>query len=119
MVVALEKVIPDRVFQLVLAQQQQLLVYRSHLGNLPKTEELPIALAGVRRIEDVVEPALRFGEPLVLAEVNRNSKREMEQQLPIVIRVRSAAAEIDLFRMVVYVEIKRAGMQLVEGIEEL
>ena len=75
-----------------------------HVGVSRKREELPEALRRVDRrvvagrIEDVVEPALRLGEALVLAQMHRDRQRNMEEQLPVVVGVRAAVADVDLLR---------------------
>src|SRR6266498_2723996 len=84
---------------LIFAQQRQLLINRSYLINLTKTKELPVAFVGRGRIKDVVKPALCFRKPLVLAEMNGDSEWKMKEQFPIVVRIRAAAAYIDLLVM--------------------
>ena len=54
------------------------------------------AVAVVGRIEDVVEPLLRLGEALVLAQVHRDRQRHVEEQLPVVDRVGAAGGEIEV-----------------------
>ena len=48
------------------------------------------AVAVVGGIEQVVEPALRLGEALVLAQVDGDRERHVEEQLPVVDRVGAA-----------------------------
>ena len=54
------------------------------------------AVAVVGGIEQVVEPALRLGEALVLAQVDGDRERHMEEQLPVVDRVGAAGGEVEV-----------------------
>src|SRR5262249_36814952 len=45
---------------------------------------------------NVVEPALSFLKALLLAQAIRDQQRRMEEQLPVVRRIRSAVLEVDI-----------------------
>src|SRR5436190_59108 len=87
-----------------LAQKRQQVVDSLHIGLLPEAQEFPEALRrrdasiSAGRVEDVVEPALRLGKPPILAQVNRDRKRDVKEELPVVIGIRAAVAKVDLFR---------------------
>ena len=71
-----------------------------HLGLLERLD-LPEPLrcrpgAVVRRVEDVVEPALRLLVPAVAAQVDGNGDRHVEEQLHVVDRVRPVGAEVEV-----------------------
>ena len=51
------------------------------------------AVAVVGGVEEVVEPALRLGEALVLAQVDGDGERHVEEQLPVVDRVGAAGVK--------------------------
>src|SRR4029453_15407525 len=65
-----------------------------------------------------MEPALGFGEALVLAQMRRDCERDVVEQLPVIVRVRAAFAEIDLLGEGVDFD-QIAGLQRVEVVEEL
>ncbi len=74
----------------------------SGVVSCAEAQELPEPLRGghvrvvARRVEDVVEPALRLGEALVLAQVRGDEHRRVEEQLPVVDRVRPVVGDVDL-----------------------
>ena len=63
------------------------------------------AVAGRRRVEDVVEPAPRFGIALVLHQARGDQQRDVEEQLPVVAAERGPMVEIDLLGKQLRVEI--------------
>ena len=75
------------------------------------------AVAVVGRIEEVVEPALRLGEALVLAQVDGDRQRHVEEQLPVVDRVGAAGGEVEVLDRIGLLHQRRAG--LVRGVEEV
>ena len=80
-----------------LAQQREQLVDPLGIGcprERPGTARSAAAastdLSFERRVEDVVEPALRLGEALRLAQMHRDRQRDVKEQLPVVVGVRPA-----------------------------
>jgi hypothetical protein len=68
-----------------------------HLEGFYLPEALRDRTAGVvRRIEDVVEPALCFGIALVLAELKRDRERDVVEYLPVVGGVATRRREIEI-----------------------
>lgn len=63
-----------------------------------------------------MEPTLRFRETLVLAQMYGDSEREMEQQLPVVVRIRTAVADVNL--LIKLVDDDVALQSLVKALEE-
>ena len=64
--------------------------------------DLPEALrrrarAVVGGIEDVVEPVLRVLVLLILAQMDRDQQRGVEEQLPVIDRIGAARGEIEIF----------------------
>ena len=115
-----------RVLDLVIrcAQQNQLLIDRRCVSVVAKCQKLPEpfrrrnrrVVAG--RFEDVVEPALRLCEALVLTQVYGDSKWNVKEQLPVVIRVWPTGVDVDLFRMMFDLERGAPGQYAVELIEK-
>src|SRR5262249_52948860 len=73
-------------------QQQQILnAVRRRFG---KGQHLPEFTTTVRRVEDVVKPALCVLKPLILAQSRSEERRCVEEHLPVVKRIGAAGVEI-------------------------
>ncbi len=78
------------------AEQHEQVVDVFQASLPPEGEGTPVALGsgdrgiGAGRVENEVEPLLRLGKPLVVAEVNAHHDGDMVQQFPVVDGVRAA-----------------------------
>ena len=97
---ALNRLVAQR-FVGVGGQIDQNLLDLPHVGRL-EGAHLPEALgrraiAVVGGVEQEVEPALRLGVAPRLAQVHGDGQRHVEEQLPVVDRIRPAAGEVQVF----------------------
>src|SRR5688572_23207626 len=74
---------PHNVFNALLRQ-----IWFTEGEELPETLWRLDALVIRGRIEDIVEPALRLGKSLRLAQMHGDRQRDVKEQLPVVIGIR-------------------------------
>src|SRR5262245_59062165 len=106
-VVVIKNILLRGVFLIVRNAQKQhdvfnppALVLATEGEEIPETLRLLDALIIRGWVKDIVKPALRLGEPLVLAKMHSDCERDVEKQLPIVVSIRPVLGDIDRLRRI-------------------
>src|SRR5438874_12292701 len=92
-VVTVLDLLAERAVGIGVIENHQHLFDAQRLVDIRERQKFP-NIGARARVEDEMEPPLRFGETLVLTQVNRDREWDMEEQFPVVHGVRTVGPNV-------------------------